>query len=571
MSRMEKRKAIEAKKRNKLTTWMLIMAFVASTVLFYFLGPYFFGALPWQKETEEPYRVVFDDEKYDVPFIVEEEIVFLPLSWVEEQITGKLEIRENPLRVRMITKNEQLNYEDGTLTEFMNKDDIPFEVSLLEAGDEIYFPLSGLDMLLDHKTTHHPEAELITIDQLRKPYQSATVTEETALREDVGLFSRSIIDIEAGESVRVLETWENHVYIRTDRGFFGFLPKDSVQTLRSHEPATNQLLMKHASPRTLEHPFGMVWEYVGNTHPDRSEDEVIPALSVVSPTWFELENEMGDLVGKAQFRYAAYMRDRGYQIWGLVTNAFDPDMTESFLMNTEAQDHFIRQLLLYASLYQMEGINLDFENIHYRNQQELTDFVHRLSEKIRDQGLILSIDVTIPGGSLNWSQVYDRSGLAPLVDYVCVMTYDEHWGSSPVAGSVASVGWVENGIQNTLKEVPAEKVLLGLPFYTRLWEEITQPDGSVSVSSRALGMDYAESILEENDIIRDDWQWLEEAGQYYAEYEADEIRYRIWLENERSIALKASLIDDYGLAGFAGWRKGFERTAIWDVLKDALY
>ncbi len=570
MSRMEKRKTIEAKKRDKLTAWMLIMVFIASTVLFYFFGPYFFGALPWQREPEEPYRVVFDDEKHDVSFVVEEEIVFLPLSWVEDQVTGELEIRQNPLRARMIVEEEQLNYEDRNLTEFMRNDDIPLEVSLLEAGDEIYFPLSGLDMLLDHKTTYHPETELVTIDQLRKPYQSASVREDTALREDVGLFSRRMTDLEAGESVRVLETWENHIYIRTDGGFFGFLPKDSVQLLRRHEPETEHLFIQHVPPSTLEHPFGMVWEYVGNAHPDRSEDEIIPALSVVSPTWFELENEMGDLVGKAQFRYATYMRDRGYQIWGLVTNAFDPDMTESFLMNTEAQDHFIRQLLLYASLYRMEGINLDFENIYYQNQQELTDFVHRLSEKLRDQGLIFSIDVTIPGGSLNWSQVYDRSSLAPLVDYVCVMTYDEHWANSPVAGSVASIGWVETGIQNTLKEVPPEKVLLGLPFYTRLWEETTQPDGSITVSSRALGMDYAESILEENNIGRENWQWLEEAGQHYAEFEAEGMRYRIWLEDERSIALKASLVKDYGLAGFAGWRKGFEKTTIWDVLKDTL-
>lgn len=567
---MEKRKTIEAKKRNKWITWMLIMVFIVSTVLFYYVGPYFFGSLPWQREEEKPYRVIFNEKKYNIPVVVEDEVIFLPLSWVEDQITGQLEIKKNPLRARMMIREDYIEYEDQSLNEFMKKDAIPFEVSLLEEEEEIFFPVSGLDMLLNHKTTHHVETDLVTIDQLKNPYQTALIREDSFLKKEKGFWGKRIASLREGDTVRVVEEREEYFYIRTEKGILGFLPKEAVQSLHKNKVKPDSLRMNHVTPSSLEKPFGMVWEYVGSKHPDRSKEEAIPALSVVSPTWFELENDLGDLIGKAQFRYASYMKERGYQIWGLVSNAFDPDMTESFLMNIEAQDHFIRQLLLYASLYEMEGINLDFENIHYRNQQEFTDFVQRLSDKLRDQGLILSIDVTIPGGSLNWSQVYDRSSLAPLVDYVCVMTYDEHWGSSPVAGSVASIGWVEHGIQQTLEEVPAEKVLIGLPFYTRLWEEVQLSDGSVSVSSRALGMDYAERILKESGVQREDWKWKEETGQYYVEYEKDEKRYRIWVEEERSIALKASLIEDYELAGFAGWRKGFEKNKIWDVLKNAL-
>ncbi|RQD72516.1 MAG: hypothetical protein D5S00_00690 [Tindallia sp. MSAO_Bac2] len=570
MSRMERRRLIEEKRKIRKIKWMLVLAFAASTVFFYFLGPYFFGTLPWQQEQVETYNVIFDDKGHDVSFFIEENIVFLPLDWVEENIIGEVKTLNNPLRVRMIIDKSQLLYEDLELTEFMTESEIFADISLVEVENQHYFPLSGLDPLLKQETQYHPETDMVTIDIVNKPYQTGIVAEETELKENTGFFSRGVGVVNDGEKVRVLEIGEDYTFIRKTNGLMGYLSNSSLESIQRQEPERDKLTLGHVTPEVLDHPFGMVWEYVGNSHPDRSNDEKIPALSVVSPTWFDLENEHGDLTGKAQFRYASYMRDRGYQIWGLVTNSFDPDMTESFLMNREAQDHFTRQLLLYASLYQMEGINIDFENIHYRNQDAFTDFVRRFSEKMKDQDLIISIDVTIPGGSLNWSQVYDRTSLAPLVDYVCVMTYDEHWGSSPVAGSVASLGWVENGIQNTLREVPAEKTVLGLPFYTRLWEETTQPDGNVSVSSRALGMEYAQSILQENGIEKEDWEWQEEAGQYYAEYEAEGNRYRVWLEEERSIERKSALVAEYGLAGFAGWRKGFEKPSIWDVLENAL-
>jgi len=222
--------------------------------------------------------------------------------------------------------------------------------------------------------------------------------------------------------------------------------------------------------------------------------------------------------------------------------------------------------LVYAALYELDGINLDFENMHYRNQGLFTGFVRELSEALKANDLTVSIDVTIPGGSLNWSQVYDRKAIEPYVDYFAVMTYDEHWGSSPIAGSVASIGWVERGIAATLEEVPPEKVLLGSPLYTRLWEETPRAGGGVSVTSRAMGMQFIRRTLEENGITQDEWQWLEDIGQYYAEYEADGKRYRVWIEEERSLALKASLIEQFGLAGFAAWRKDFEIPEVWNML-----
>ncbi|AOY75889.1 glycosyl hydrolase family 18 protein [Clostridium formicaceticum] len=321
---------------------------------------------------------------------------------------------------------------------------------------------------------------------------------------------------------------------------------------------------------TKSHPtakIGLVWDYVYQITRDRREEEKIPALDIVSPTWFKLSKNDGTVESNSVLSYVKDAHNKGYQVWGLVTNDFDPNLTSEFLSDINAQDNFIRQMVLYSSLYHLDGINIDFENIHYEDQDAFTEFVRKLTEKLHQSNLTVSIDVTIPSTSLNWSKVYDREKLGGIVDYVAVMTYDEHWGSSPKSGSVASIGWVEKGVQATLESIPPEKILLGLPFYTRLWEEEKQPDGSIKVSSRAFGMDAITSILEENNAAI---QWDAAAGQYYSQYEKEDKTYKVWLEDQRSLALKASLIEKYQLAGFAAWRKDFEKEDVWPALEEVV-
>ncbi|AKL94020.1 glycoside hydrolase, family 18 [Clostridium aceticum] len=330
----------------------------------------------------------------------------------------------------------------------------------------------------------------------------------------------------------------------------------------------------HIDSFTIYHPIeekwlpteniGLVWDYVYQVTRDRREEEKISALDIVSPTWFKLSKNDGAIENNGVLDYVKDAHEKGYKVWGLVTNDFDPHLTNEFLADIEAQDNFIRQIVLYSSLYNLDGINIDFENIYYEDQDAFTEFVRILTEKLHQLNLTVSIDITIPSTSLNWSKVYDRQKLGEIVDYVAVMTYDEHWGSSPKSGSVASIGWVEKGIQATLDYIPPEKILLGLPFYTRLWEEEKQSEGSIKVSSRAYGMNAIASILEENNAVI---QWDTTTGQYYSQYEKEEKTYKVWLEDQRSLALKASLIEKYQLAGFAAWRKDFEKEEVWDALQ----
>jgi len=312
--------------------------------------------------------------------------------------------------------------------------------------------------------------------------------------------------------------------------------------------------------------INIVWDHVGGESRNLGNERSIDGLDVLSPTWFTVVNEEGLVLNKADERYVADAHEKKYKVWALLSNGFDRELTKKILQNEKAQQNIIRQVALYVSLYNLDGINLDFENVYEEDKEKLTFFVQQLATVLREQNVTLSIDITLPSSSSFWSRCYDRRELGRIADFVMVMAYDEHSRLSPVSGSVASLGWVDKGLAATLVEVPKEKLIMGIPFYTREWEE-TVKEGSVKVQSRTLSMAQAEQKITDNHAKP---VWLEDKGQFYAEYAKEDKRYRIWLEDGASIKLKAELVHKYGLAGVASWRKDFETEEIWDILKAAL-
>ncbi|MGI6235898.1 MAG: glycosyl hydrolase family 18 protein, partial [Christensenellales bacterium] len=270
---------------------------------------------------------------------------------------------------------------------------------------------------------------------------------------------------------------------------------------------------------------------------------------------------------KADISYIEWAHKNDLAVWALINNDFDPDITHEFLSSSEIRDKIIRQILMYAELFRLDGINLDFENVYLEDKDLLVQFVRELTPILREAGIVVSMDVTVKSTSPNWSLCYDRKELGKVVDYMILMAYDEHWATSPVSGSVASIGWVERGIAALLEVVPPEKIILGLPFYTREWEETPTENGNTAIKSRALSMAQVKQILEKNET---QMSWDERAGQNFAYYKKGDSVFKIWLEDEMSIELKAALIKKYDLAGAASWRKGFEEPEIWDVLYDNL-
>lgn len=307
-------------------------------------------------------------------------------------------------------------------------------------------------------------------------------------------------------------------------------------------------------------PIRMIWDhFISVKAPDLSQKKHLSTFSVISPTWFYL-GEGGVVTSRGCVSYSrSAKRAYGLAVWGMISNSADKAKTSRFLADASAQERSIAGMMLLASVYELDGINIDFEAIASEDRDRYSAFVRRLADAARRKGLAVSIDINVPA---KWQKCFDRPALADAVDIVALMAYDEHWRTSPKAGSTASLPWTRTKLQETLADIPPDKLLLGIPLYTRLWEESINTDGSVSVKCITLPMADQEKAAARGGAEK---IWLEDAGQHYFEYTKGGKRSRAWLEDERSLALRLELAEKHGLAGIAFWRSGFEDPSIWET------
>lgn len=312
--------------------------------------------------------------------------------------------------------------------------------------------------------------------------------------------------------------------------------------------------------------INLTWDYIYRKTPDMTEVQEIEGLNVVSPTWFVLQDESINFLDKADISYTNWAHDKGYEVWPLFGNGFDKEMTAKVLADPSKRTKLVNKIIDLSLKYNADGINMDFENMRTEDSDEYTLLIKELSAKAKTKGLSVSIDVTPINKYSSWSTCYNRKELSKYADYIIMMGYDQHWEGSPVSGSVAQLSWVEDSLKKILEEVPQEKLILAVPFYTRLWQE-TYVNGRTVVTSKALSMEDGEKAIKENNASK---VWDEESGQYYAEYKKDGSLYRIWLEDENSIRRKVQLANKYNIAGIASWRKGYEKSAVWNVIDSVL-
>ena len=366
---------------------------------------------------------------------------------------------------------------------------------------------------------------------------------------------------------------DHFINLKNLEKLFGIALKHDVERGRLYiEPGVKLADRRLNTVRPDWSPVGklnLVWDFISRKSPDLAKQAKISGLDVISPTWFSISADGRTVINNADVKYVLDAHAKGYKVWPLFKNGdFDPDLTKRFLASKSMQDSVISQLLVYTSVYDLDGINIDFEDIYEDDRDRLSGFIKRLADALKQQKVISSIDVTVPGSSPNWSKCYDRKALGQAVDYVMVMTYDEHWASSPVSGPVSSLGWVDYNLDLITKNyIPREKLVMGIPFYAREWREVTDQTGKLKVSSKAYGMEAIQKKVKDNKLTP---IWLEDKGLFYTEYKQDGALFRIWLEEETSIARKAALVKKYDLAGAASWRKGFEAPHIWPVLEKAL-
>lgn len=390
--------------------------------------------------------------------------------------------------------------------------------------------------------------------------QKIAVTKKKAsLRTHAREKSTVIEQLGKGERVYVYSEEDGFVRVRSEQGIVGFLPSSEVKD----EEIVDKISIPEVEQweiNPLKETVKLVWDQVSTKSEKdwtKGKYAAITNINVIAPTWFSFGDEAGTLEDRGLKSYVDAAHNRGTQVWPILSHNFEnTGLTKTILSSTNKRQYVIDQVIQYARTYGFDGINIDIENIQTETSDVWVQFMRELYPQLKAQGLIVSVDVYMPS---EWSNHYEREKVAASSDYFMVMAYDQHWSGSEEAGSVSEIPWVENGIQKNLEEVPKEKLVLGIPFYTRLWIERSN---GLNVKS------YSMASIQE---VISSWGVLpiydEASGQNYVEHVQEDGIYKVWLEDYESISKRIALMEKYELAGYGAWRLGYETSDIWDILK----
>jgi spore germination protein YaaH len=504
----------------------------------------------------------------------EKESLKLPFTVVKELIDPTIVYEEKSDSVIVTTQDKVLRMKTSQLTAMLNEKPVTLKFPVDKKDKSVLVPVDPLRNLynIDLRESEQTGAVILVkegdILQWGKVPDTGKKDRTVALREGPSVKSPVFADLQRGDQFMIWGETNGWYRVQLPNGYVGYVKKeevvlDHVEAIPKKEPKTAFVPWK-----PLGGKINLTWEQITTKSPDIQKIGNMPGLNVISPTWFQLADADGNVKNIADPAYVKWAQSRGYQIWALFSNGFDPKRTTEALSTYDKRMKIVKQLLSYAQMYQLQGINIDFENVNVQDKEELTQFVREMTPLLHEQGLVVSIDVTPKSGSENWSLFYDRKALAQTVDYMMVMTYDEYWATSPKAGSVASLPWVEKSVIQLLNEdqIPAAKLLLGIPYYTRIWTEETK-DGKTSVTSKAVGMDTVQQLIKDKKLAP---KFNQDTGQNYIEYQDGEKLNKIWIEDETSVKERIELVKKYDLAGVASWKRGLETPDAWNWIKDAL-
>ena len=431
-------------------------------------------------------------------------------------------------------------------------------------GDQMYLSLSFVEQYTNIRSEIFENPNRVVISDTWGTVDYTEIKRGTEVREKGGIKSPVLTEAERGDLVTVLEEMDSWSEICTEDGFVGYVKNSALGGSQSivYEENDTEPEFPHIS---REDTVNMAWHQVTNQTANRQIDSVLAStkgVNVISPTWFYLDDNEGGIASLASTDYVSYCHENGVEVWGLISNLENADVDTTQVLNvTSNRDTLVNNLVAEAVKYDLDGINVDFEMLDPEDAAGFLQFIRELSLKCDANDLVLSVDNYSPA---SYNTFYDRAEQAVFADYVVLMAYDEHYSGSD-AGSVASLGFVNQGVADTLQEVPADQLILGIPFYTRLWK-LTPTDSEeepYEVSSEALGMSEAESRVAANGAT---FQWLEDCGQYYAEYEYEGSTYQVWLEDQNSIQKKLEVMEANGLAGASFWKLGYEKNTVWDTI-----
>ena len=495
--------------------------------------------------------LVAGTQKLEQKALISGDEVYIPLDVVNGYLNQ---------RYYWDSANKKILYATPTsLTEEAASDQPGGNVWLKEST--VYLKLDYVKKYTDIDSYIYKDPARIAIQYKFSNVQTVTVKKDTVIRYRGGIKSKILTKTAKDTVLRLMNEGEDWDQVATDDGYIGYIQKKKVSAADTTD-YKRSFKAEAYSYFTMDEPVNLAWHQVTSTDANNyfaDTTQNMTGVNVISPTWLSVSDNDGNVSSLASGEYVMQAHEKGLKVWGLVDNFSENMSTTTVLSNTAARQNLENQLVTYALKAGLDGINVDFESLSEDVGIHFLQFLRELSIQCHENNLVLSVDNPVPE---DFTSHYDRAEQGKVVDYVIIMGYDEHYVGSDT-GSVASLPWVEQGVKDTLAEVPAKRTILAIPFYTRLWKTT---DGG-ALTSEAIGMDQAQQAISDNGA---ETYWDKTTSQNYGTYEGDGATYQIWLEDSKSIAEKVKLIPKYKLAGVAEWKLGFENSGIWSVITENL-
>lgn len=554
---MRAKRAVEKKKGNMLKKIIVTILFLVCICVVINIAPNYV-----QNEIKGKVNLIINNNnvtaslKYDV-IVDENEVVYLSSKDIGnffdqnifyDNIYDQI-ITTSGTKVATIQPNKKEMY--------VNSSKVNIYATMTKKDNTFYLPFSEMKTVYNVDVKYSKETGIVTIDSLDKEQKMANSGTNANVKYKPTTLSKTLDKIKKGESVVLIENKDGWNKIRTSKGIIGYV-KDvaNIHNIRENMEQAKQ----------IEGKVSLVWDYYTSTVPTRIEK--IDGINVVSPSFAYLKNAQGDLqtkIGDAGKNYINWAHNCGYKVWAAVSNnEAGKTATSEVLNDYKLREKLINSIVLLTTNYNLDGINIDFEYMKEEDKGMFSQFLIELEPRLKEYGKILSVDVTAPDGSPDWSLCYDRNKIGQVADYIIFMGYDQYGESSTKAGTTAGADWVEVNINKfigTQEEVDENKLILGMPFYTRLWKE-----NNGKVESTVVWMKNVDSKLPAG-IQK---KWDENLKQYYVEYEQSGYTYKMWIEDEESIKAKFDIMNKYNLAGAAYWQKDFESANIWNIVKEEI-
>lgn len=537
-------------------------------------------------EQENQLAVIIDEEVIGAGGIILDDIPYVEYSIVRDYLNERfyLDFNENILLYTL--PEGTIRVDVGSKEYMLQKEKQSADYIILKMeGSTAYIALdfvqkyTNIEFQTYLKTQEEPNRVVIVSDWGETTV--ATVKRDTQVRYRGGVKSEILTEVSKKDVVTVIEDEDGWKKVLTKDGYVGYMRTNCLKKEEIRVKTSSRAFEEQVYPNIKkDYTINLAWHVVTNRTANDSVLSMIAdtkGLTTISPTWFTVADTEGNLNSLASEQYVNYAHQSDIEVWALVRD-FDGGIDsyeESYelLSHTSSRENLINQLLAEVLKKKIDGINVDFEKISTECGEHYIQFIRELSLKCRQNGIILSVDNYVPA---SYNEHYNLAEQGKVVDYVIMMGYDEHYSGSYESGPVASLGFVRDGLEALLEDVPNEKVINAVPFFTRLWKEVPKTEGelaeqegteaanySVNVTSMAYGMSEAEQVIA---AAGAEIKVHEATGHNYAQWEKDGATYKIWLEDETALEEKLKLIKTYSLAGNAAWRLGFEKSSTWELI-----